>query len=136
MTWRPSATAASASTFAISWIPCPPMPVKITSRSSAAVETAVIVARRLLGGERGVEQPIERLRASVAHHHGVADRFPAATLHAGGHRDLAEQRLGFVAMIGFRVGVHFEVLHIEAVVLLQPLVHDLGIPRLRRQALA
>src|SRR6185369_3665695 len=136
MTWRPSATAASASTLAISWMPWPPMPVKITSRSGLAVGAAVIgYAVSLFGGERFVEQAVQRLRAGIAHHHRVADRFPAPALHARRHRHLAEQRLGFFAVVGLRIRVDLEVLHIETVVLLQPLVHHLRIARLGGEAL-
>src|SRR5581483_5292963 len=89
----------------------------------------------LPAGPRLVEPPVEGDVAGVAEDQGVLDRGADPPLLHGRDRHLAQQVVGRVAVVGLGIGVDLEVVDLEAVVVAQPLVHELRVAGRRREPL-
>src|SRR5262249_39940515 len=103
-----------------------------------AVETAHLAFPSALGPppSRSVEPAIEGPGAPLVGQDRVLDGLADAPLDRRGDAALLHQLQRLVAVLSLRIGVHLEVLHLDAVMLPESLVERLGISAPTRGALA
>src|SRR5437764_11289541 len=110
-----------------------------SSRLSAAVSVTVSVtlSSLALGAQRAglVEPAVEGHRPRVAAQQDVLDGAAHPALLARRLHHLPQQVVGLVAVVGLGVGVHLEVLDVDAVVVAHALVHLAGVVGGRREPL-
>src|SRR6185295_19799957 len=102
----------------------------------APVTIATLPASRPIEGARLVEPAVERPRPHLVGEDRVLDRLAHAALDVRRHAHPLHQLERLVTVLLLGVGVYLEVLHADAVVLVEALVERLGVAALSREALA